>query len=109
MEEEMRTTRRWAASLVAVFAVYAAACVNPQEVSDIKTKVDEMHAQQKDILTKLEAVSKSQQEILAKAPAARPAQPQEDPNKVYQIDVGDSYFKGPKDASIVMVEWSDFQ
>jgi protein-disulfide isomerase len=106
----MRTTHKWAASLVAVFAVYAAACANPQEVSDIKTKVDEMHAQQKDILAKLEAVSKSQQEILAKAPAAaRPAQPQEDPNKVYQIDAGDSFFKGPKDAPIVMVEWSDFQ
>jgi len=105
----MRTTARWAKSLVPVFAVYVAACVNPQEVSDIKTKVDEMHAQQKDILAKLETVAKSQQDILAKAPAARPAEAQEDPNKVYQIDVADSYFKGPKDAPVVIVEWSDFQ
>jgi outer membrane murein-binding lipoprotein Lpp len=96
--------------MVAVLALYLTACANPQEVSEIKAKVDEIQAQQKDVLAKLETLAKGQKDILAKAPAAaRPSRPQEDPNKVYKIDVGDSFFKGPKDAPIVMVEWSDFQ
>ena len=35
--------------------------------------------------------------------------PQSDPNKVYNIPVGDSFTKGPKDAAVTIVEWSDFQ
>ena len=107
----MGKSSRWATSLVAVFAVYLAACTNPQEVGEIKAKVDEIQAQQKDILAKLDGLQKGQKTILAKAPAApaKPSRPQEDPNKVYKIDVGNSYFKGPKDAPVVMVEWSDFQ
>jgi len=107
----MGRTARWAAPLAAVFALYVTACVDPQEVSDIKGKVDEMQAQQKDILGKLEGLAKGQKDIMAKAPAAaaKPSRPQEDPNKVYKIEVGDSYYKGPKDASVVLVEWSDFQ
>ena len=105
----MGKTSRWGAPLVAVFAVYLTACANPQEVSEIKQKVNEIEAQQKDVLTKLDALAKGQKDILAKAPAAPPKRPTEDPNKVYKINVGDSFFKGPKDAPIVMVEWSDFQ
>ena len=105
----MGKRERWAAPLAAVFALYVAACADPQEVSQIKEKVDVIGAQQKDVLAKLEALAKGQKDILAKAPAKAPSKPKEDPNKVYKIDVGDSYFKGPKDAPIVMVEWSDFQ
>lgn len=111
-EKTMGKSSKWATSLVAVFAFYAAACTNPQEVSDIKAKVDEIQAQQKDILAKLDGLQKGQKNILAKAPAApaaKPSRPQEDPNKVYKINVGNSYAKGPKDASVVIVEWSDFQ
>ena len=35
--------------------------------------------------------------------------PQADPNKVYNIPVGDSFSKGPKDAAVTIIEWSDFQ
>ena len=107
----MGKSSRWATGLVAVFAFYLTACSNPQEVGEIKAKVDEIQAQQKDILAKLDGLQKGQKTILAKAPAAaaKPSRPQEDPNKVYKINVGDSYFKGPKDAAVVMVEWSDFQ
>jgi len=107
----MRHTARWATPLVAVFAVYLAACTGPQEVGEIKAKVDEIQAQQKDILAKLDTLGKGQKQILEKAPAAaaKPAAPQEDPNKVYKVEVGDSYFKGPEDASVTIVEYSDFQ
>ncbi len=91
---------------VAVLALVVAGlpgCVDPQEVSDIKAKVEEIQAQQKDIITKLDGLK------VAQAAPAKPSRPQEDPNKVYDIPVGDSYFKGPEDAAVTIVEFSDFQ
>ena len=66
----MGKSSRWATGLVAVFAFYLTACSNPQEVGEIKAKVDEIQAQQKDILAKLDGLQKGQKTILAKAPAA---------------------------------------
>ena len=108
----MAKTSFWAVALAAAFAFSLTACTDPQEVGEIKAKVDEIQAQQKDIVTKLEGLAKGQKAILAKAPAPAAAaqkKPQDDPNKVYKIEAGDSYFKGPKDAAVVIVEFSDFQ
>jgi protein-disulfide isomerase len=96
--------------LVAVLAVSFAACSDPQAVSEVKAKVDEVQAQQKDILAKLDTIEKGQKDILAKAgTGAKPAAPQEDPNKVYTIPPQDSYAKGPATAAVTIVEFSDFQ
>ena len=35
--------------------------------------------------------------------------PKVDPNKVYNIPIGDSFTKGPEDAAVTIIEWSDFQ
>ena len=35
--------------------------------------------------------------------------PQADPNKGYNIEVGDSFTKGPDNAAVTIIEWSDFQ
>ena len=43
----------------------------------------------------------------AAAPTARPGRP--DPNKVYQVAVGEAPFIGPKNAKVTIVEFSDFQ
>ncbi|MDP6980544.1 MAG: hypothetical protein QF570_18420 [Myxococcota bacterium] len=43
----------------------------------------------------------------APTPSARPGRP--DPNKVYQVAVGNAPFKGPKNAKVTIVEFSDFQ
>lgn len=101
---------RWAMPLVAVLAVSFTACSDPQAVSEVKAKVDEVQAQQKDILAKLDSIEKGQKDILAKTNApARPTPPQEDPNKVYTVPLGDSFAKGPATAPVTIVEFSDFQ
>lgn len=107
----MRKTTKWAIGLVAVLSLNLAACVDPQQVSEMKGKVDELQAQQKDILTKLDELAKGQKEILAKAgTAAAPAKPAgPDPNKKYDIKIGNSFSKGPATAAVTIVEWSDFQ
>ena len=35
--------------------------------------------------------------------------PQAAPNKVYNIEIGDSYIHGAKDAKVTIIEWMDFQ
>jgi protein-disulfide isomerase len=107
----MGKTARWASPLAAVFAVYLVACADPKAMSDIKGKVDEIQAQQKDILAKLDTIDKGQKEMATKvASAARPAgPPAEDPNKVYDIPVGNSYVKGAPNGKVTLVEFSDFQ
>jgi protein-disulfide isomerase len=46
----------------------------------------------------------------APAPAARPSPPgRPDPQKIYDIEVGNSPIRGAKDAKVTIVEWADFQ
>ena len=35
--------------------------------------------------------------------------PKADPNKVYNVEIGDSFTIGPKNAKVTIVEWMDFQ
>ena len=35
--------------------------------------------------------------------------PKADPNKVYNVSIGDSFVKGPANAAVTIIEWSDFQ
>ena len=46
----MGSKARYASAIVAILALYVASCVDPQEVADIKAKVDEVQAQQKDMI-----------------------------------------------------------
>ena len=73
---------------------------------------------QKKILKKLEAIEKTQLGIKtsiaainkSSAGASKKQQkPQADPNKVYDIAIGDSYVMGNKNAPITIIEWMDFQ
>ncbi len=41
------------------------------------------------------------------SPSRRPNKP--DPSKVYEVAVGEAPFRGPKDAQVTVVEFSDFQ
>ena len=71
--------------------------------------VDELRKNQKDILAKLDQLTTDVKNVKA-APAAAPARPaQPDPNKVYDIPVGNSPIEGPKDAKVTITEFSDYQ
>jgi protein-disulfide isomerase len=106
----MGISAKRAAAFAVAIAFALSGCADPQEVSEIKAKVDEIQAAQKDILSKLDGLGQGQKQILAKAPAAAaPRPPQEDPDKVYDIPVGNSYAKGPADAPVTIIEFSDFQ
>ena len=67
----------WAAAMAAVLAVSVGACANSQDVSEIKSKVNEIQAQQKDVLAKLEALKAGQKQLKVAAPA-RAARPKVD-------------------------------
>jgi protein-disulfide isomerase len=79
-----------------------------------KSDVEAVQATQKEILAKLEKMEKDQATILARvqagaAAAQRPGAPAVDPNQVYEIPVGSSYVRGPKDAPVTITMFSDFQ
>jgi protein-disulfide isomerase len=76
-----------------------------------KSDVEAVQATQKEILAKLEKIDKDQATLLAKVNAPNPAaaRPAVDPNKVYEIPVGDSAVRGSKDAPVTFVMFSDFQ
>lgn len=75
--------------------------VSPEEIAELKT-------QQKQILAKLDTIDKK----LDKAPAAAPPPKRRtgpDPGKKYELPVGNSDVKGPKDGAITITEFSDYQ
>lgn len=49
-------------------------------------------------------------ELAAPSPAARPSRPNRpDANREYEVELGEAPVKGPEDAPVTIVEWSDFQ
>ena len=78
--------------------------------------INELKDGQQVILKKITSLEKSVAN-LAVASKNKPAAnnkkqqppPQADPNKVYNIEIGDSFTMGPKNAKVTIIEWMDFQ
>jgi protein-disulfide isomerase len=88
---------RHSVALVAL-GVLAACGASPEDIREIREG-------QRKVMAKLEELEKKIEQA-----GARPAGPAAvDPNRVYNIPAGDSPFKGPKDAPVVLAEFSDFQ
>jgi protein-disulfide isomerase len=72
-----------------------------------KEDIAELKKQQRLILAKLGEMEKN----LKRAPAARPARGRTgpEPSKVYELPVGNSPIRGPENAAVTIVEFSDYQ
>jgi hypothetical protein len=77
----------------------------------LKTAQDESSERLAAVLGEMQALSaKIAAAPAAPSPGAAPARAgRPDPQKVYEVAIGDSPAKGPKTAKIKIVEWSDFQ
>ena len=81
-----------------------------EQIVTIKT----LQENQESILKKIQTIDKSLAN-LALASKNRPTgnnkqqPPKADPNKVYNIEIGDSFTIGPADAKVTIIEWMDFQ
>ena len=80
----------------------------------LEQKLNDIGDTQKVLLKKIDNMDKSIKN-LALANKNKPTDnkkqppPKADPNKVYNIPIGDSFTKGPADAAVTIIEWSDFQ
>ncbi len=87
-----------------IFALTLAGC-QPSS-SD---QAEQLIEQNKKILAKLKKIEDDMKTAKAAPAARRPQAPQEDPNKVYDIDLANAPIKGKAEAKVTLVEYSDFQ
>ncbi len=99
--------------IVASIAGLLISC-NTTNNSGLEQAINEMKDGQQVILKKIATLEKTINN-LALANKNKPADnkkqppPQADPNKVYNIPIGDSFSKGSDNAAVTIIEWSDFQ
>jgi protein-disulfide isomerase len=84
-----------------ISAGWLAACGNDEALNQIRD-------QQRLILAKLTALDEKIDKVAARSVAPpRPSGP--DPARAFNLPIGDSPTKGPEDAPITIVEFSDYQ
>lgn len=78
-----------------------------QTLSQLEQNQQQIIAEQKGLASRFEALERAGTRPAAPTGRPRPSGP--DANAVYRVAVGDAHFKGPADAKITIVQWSDFQ
>ena len=85
------------------------------DTASLEKEISKVQDNQKIILQKIESLEKGQQGLRknlasnAKANPKKDNKPQADPNKVYNVAVGNSVVKGNPNAKVTITEWMDFQ
>jgi protein-disulfide isomerase len=81
----------------------------------LEKEISKVQDTQKIILQKIEALEKGQQSMKRNLASAgndkkkNNNKPKADPNKVYNVSVGNSFVKGNKKAPVTITYWTDFQ
>ena len=99
--------------LIVISVVGLLISCNTTNNSGLEQAINEMKDGQQVILKKIATLEKTINN-LALANKNKPADkkqqpPAADPNKVYNIPIGDSFSIGPDNAVVTIIEWSDFQ
>ena len=99
--------------IAGIAGLFISCSIENNENSD--QAINELKDGQQVILKKIASLEKSVAN-LAVASKNKPAAdnkkqqpPKADPNKVYNVEIGDSFSMGPKDAKVTIIKWTDFQ
>ena len=85
------------------------------DTASLEKAISKVQDNQKIILQKIESLEKGQQGLRknlaskAKTDPKKDNKPKADPNKVYNVAVGNSVIKGNPNAKVTITEWMDFQ
>jgi protein-disulfide isomerase len=96
----------------AMVAVVGLGCQGSGSFAKVQEALSEIKDNQQSILARLDQLEEKigtapQRPARPDAQQARPGQP--DPGKTYKVPLGDAHTKGPADAKVTIVEWSDYQ
>jgi protein-disulfide isomerase len=113
IDEDMKSAAQFGARGTPAFFINGTPLSGAQPFESFKAAVDKELALADDLIKKGTPLAKVYEEALKlapPAPAAPPPQPgAPDPNKVYNVQVGNSFAKGPASAPITIIVFSDFQ
>jgi len=99
--------------LGAAALVMAFGCQGSGSFAALQEKLTQIQDKQDAILARLDTLESKIGQGGAAAPGQKPPQGpkpgQPDPKATYRVDVGQGWQKGPADAKVTIIEWSDFQ
>ena len=83
---------------------------NQNNIQEQIIAIKELQNNQKNILNKIQTMEKSiaNLAIASKNQPAKNQRSKADPNKIYSVEIGNSFFQGNKNAKVTIIEWADY-